>query len=45
VLVGSDITHVPAMDWDEYLKQQEQRRNAVQSNRAARTSAPPSAAH
>jgi len=45
VLVGSDITNVPAMDWDNYLKEQEQRRNAVQSKRAARTTAPPSGAH
>ena len=45
VLVSSDITNVPAVDWDEYLKQQEQRRNAVLSKRAARTNAPPSAAH
>jgi hypothetical protein len=45
VLVSSDITNVPAVDWDEYLKQQEQRRNAVQSKRATRTTVPPSAAH
>jgi hypothetical protein len=45
VLVSSDITNVPAVDWDEYLKQQEQRRNVVLSKRAARTNAPPSAAH
>lgn len=45
VLVGSDITNVPAMDWDNYLKQQEQRRNLAQSKRTAQTHAPPSAAH
>ena len=45
VLVGSDITNVPAVNWDEYLKQQEQRRNAVLSKRAPRTTVPPSAAH
>jgi hypothetical protein len=45
VLVGSEVTNAPAADWDEYLKEQEQRRNAVQSKRAARTNAPPSASH
>ena len=45
VLVGSEVTNVPAVDWDEYLKQQEQRRNAVQSKRAPRTTLPPSAPH
>lgn len=45
VLVGSDITNVPAVDWDNYLKQQEQRRDAVLSKRAPRTNVPPSAAH
>ncbi len=45
VLVGSDITNVPVVEWDEYLKQQEQRRNAVLSKRATRTNVPPSAAH
>lgn len=45
VLVGSDITNVPSVNWDEYLKQQEQRRNAVLSKRAPRTNVPPSAAH
>jgi hypothetical protein len=45
VLVGSEVTNAPAVDWDEYLKEQEQRRNAVLSKRAARTNAPPSASH
>lgn len=45
VLVGSDITNVPAMDWDNYLQQQAQRRNAVLSKRAALTNVAPSAAH
>jgi len=45
VLVGSEVTNAPAVDWDEYLKEQEQRRNAVQSKRAARTNAPPTPSH
>lgn len=45
VLVGSEVTNVTVVEWDEYLKQQEQRRNAVLSKRATRTNVPPSAAH
>lgn len=45
VLVGSEVTNVTVVEWDEYLKQQEQRRNAVLSKRAPRTNVPPSAAH
>ena len=45
VLVGSKVTNDPAVNWDEYLKQQDQRRDAVLSNRAPRTTVPLSAAH
>jgi hypothetical protein len=45
VLVGSEVTNAPAVDWDEYLKEQEQRRDAVLSKRAPRTKLPQSAAH
>ena len=45
VLVGSEVTNVPVVEWDEYLKQQEQRRNAVLSKRAPQTTLPPSAPH
>jgi hypothetical protein len=45
VLVGSEVTNDPAVDWDEYLKEQEHRRDAVLSKRAPRTTVPLSAAH
>jgi hypothetical protein len=40
LLIGGDITNVPAADWESFLKQQEQLRNAVQIKRAAGTNAP-----
>lgn len=37
LLIGGDITNVPASDWGDFLKQQEQLRKAVQSRPAAKT--------
>ncbi|NLH71563.1 MAG: hypothetical protein GX456_00755 [Verrucomicrobia bacterium] len=33
LLLGGDITNVPAADWESFLKHQEQLRKAVQANR------------
>jgi hypothetical protein len=40
LLVGGQITNVPAADWDNFLKQQEQLCIAVQANRAPQTNVP-----
>jgi hypothetical protein len=44
LLIGGDITNVPAADWESFMKQQEQLRTAVQTKRAAGTNAPLQAA-
>jgi len=44
LLIGGDITNVPAADWESFLKQQEQLRDGIQIKRAIETSAPPQAA-
>ncbi len=45
LLVGGNITNVPAADWTGFLKQQEELRRAVQSGRTAPTNTPPQTAH
>jgi hypothetical protein len=45
LLVGGNITNVPAADWAGFLKQQEEMRKAVQSGRTAPTNTPPQTAH
>lgn len=45
LLIGGDITNVPAVDWENFLKQQEQLRKAIQTNRKPVTHSPPPDRH
>jgi len=39
LLISGDVTNVPAVEWENFLKHQEQLRSAVQANREKATDA------